>query len=127
MTTTLDVLARERYVSLTTYRKSGVGVSTPVWHAVDGGELFIWTSPDSGKVKRIRNNGTVALSPCDRRGRVAQGAPTVRGTARLLDSADTAEARALLASKYLLVRIAEWSTRILGRPKRSGIAIAVRC
>ena len=127
MTTTLDQFARERYVSLTTYRKSGVGVPTAVWHAVDGGELFIWTSPDSGKVKRIRNNGTVDLSPCDRRGRVADGAPTVRGTARLLNQADTDEARALLASKYFLVRVAEWVTKALRRPKRSGIAIAVRC
>lgn len=98
--TTLDELGRSRYVSLTTYRKDGTGVSTPVWHAVDGGELFIWTNTDSWKVKRIRNNGRAVVTVCDVRGRIAEGAPTAEGTARLLDAAGTDGVRKLIARKY---------------------------
>lgn len=96
----LGELGRARYVSLTTYRKDGTGVATPVWHAVDGGELFIWTNPDTWKVKRIRNNSHVVVTACDLRGRTVPGAATAAGTARLLDKEQTAAVRQLLSRKY---------------------------
>ena len=37
------------YVSLTTFRRTGVPVSTPVWAAPDGDTRVVWTRTDSGK------------------------------------------------------------------------------
>jgi len=64
----------ERFVSLTTFRKSGVPVSTAVWIALDGDDLVVTTPATSGKVKRLRNSPRVELRPCDRMGRVKEGA-----------------------------------------------------
>lgn len=76
---TLEELGRSRYVSLTTYRKDGTPVATPVWAVADGGELYIWTKSDTWKVKRIRNNGRVSVVACDVRGRAEEGATALEG------------------------------------------------
>ncbi|MFF5443936.1 PPOX class F420-dependent oxidoreductase [Streptomyces sp. NPDC012888] len=99
-TATLEELGRGKYVSLTTFRKDGTPVATPVWAVADGGELYVWTRTDSWKVKRIRNDARVALSPCDVRGRVTDGAPVAEGTARLLDDQGLHRVRKLMARKY---------------------------
>jgi uncharacterized protein len=123
--TVLDEIGRSRYVSLTTYRKNGTAVATPVWHVVSGGELLVVSDADAWKVKRIRNNSHVVVTVCDFRGRIAPGAPSAEGTARLLDEAGTASGRKLLADKYLLSR---WGNRLarvlrLRRPPVIGIAV----
>jgi PPOX class probable F420-dependent enzyme len=61
-----------KYLNLETYRRSGTGVRTPVWFAAASGEaaLYVYTTADSGKVKRIRGNGAVRLARCDARGNV---------------------------------------------------------
>lgn len=123
--TVLDELSRSRYVSLTTYRKNGTGVATPVWHAVDGGELFLSTTLDSWKVKRIRNNARVVVAVCGPRGHIAEGAPCAEGTARILDAAGTETVRRLLARKYLTVRLTLMLRRVLGLKQRPAVAIVV--
>jgi hypothetical protein len=60
----------QNYLNLKTFRKSGVGVPTPVWFVEHEGVLYVWTIDGSGKVKRIRNNGSVQVAPCDVRGRL---------------------------------------------------------
>ena len=70
-TPTLTALAHERFVSLTTYRRDGRGVATPVWVARDGDALVVITPEGTGKLKRLRHTSRVTLRPCDRRGRVA--------------------------------------------------------
>ncbi len=97
---TLDELDQGKYVSLTTFRKDGTPVATPVWAVADGGELYVWTRSDSWKVKRIRNNGRVTVSACDVRGRVAERAPVLEGEARLLDEAGLKRVRRLMLRKY---------------------------
>ena len=124
--TVLDEIGRSRYVSLTTYRRDGTAVATPVWHVVDGGELFVVSESDTGKVKRIRRNAAVVVTVCDFRGRTAPGAPSAGGTARLLDETQTQAARTLLARRYLMSRIGNWSARILHLRRRPLIGIAVR-
>lgn len=57
-------LSQHQFINLETFRKSGLGVKTPVWFVQDGDSLFVRTIADSGKVKRIRNNGRVMLAPC---------------------------------------------------------------
>lgn len=99
----LLALADERFVSLTTFRRSGEAVSTPVWIGADGDHLVVYTPAGSGKVKRLRHTARVELRPCDRRGRVADGAPTVAGTATIHDDAAAVErVRVLMAGKYRL-------------------------
>jgi uncharacterized protein len=55
---------KQKYLNLETFRKSGVGVRTPVWFVQDGQELYVRTIADSGKVKRIRNHPQVNIAPC---------------------------------------------------------------
>ncbi|MFI6079705.1 PPOX class F420-dependent oxidoreductase [Streptomyces sp. NPDC051217] len=124
---TLDALGHSRYASLTTYREDGTGVDTPVWHAVDGGELFIWSRSDAWKIKRIRDNSAVVVTACDVRGRIAPGAASAKGTARLLEGDEVARVNKLLARKYtwqfwLVARPAALVRR--GKRVHTGIAIS---
>ncbi|MEV6929929.1 PPOX class F420-dependent oxidoreductase [Dactylosporangium sp. NPDC051485] len=123
----LEDFGRASYVSLTTYRKNGTTVATPVWHAVHDGELFIVSGADAWKVRRIRNDSRVGVTVCNVRGKIAPGAPTATGTARLLDEAGTARAREYIARKYFMSRAGNFFTRVLRlrRPPVIGIAVAV--
>jgi uncharacterized protein len=121
-----DELVRSRYVSLTTFRKDGTPVATPLWHVPHGDELWIVTEAGSGKVKRLRNNPQVRVAPCSLRGTVPPDAPSVTGTARLLDDAGTAQARNLLARRYVMSRAGNWFARLLRlrRPPMIGIVVS---
>ncbi|MEV0425088.1 PPOX class F420-dependent oxidoreductase [Micromonospora sp. NPDC049836] len=99
--TDLDRLAAEKYVLLTTFRKDGRAVPTPVWAVRDGNALAVWTVSDSGKVKRIRRDGRVTVAPCDVRGR-PHGEP-VPGHAAVSDVAGTRRIRGLLKQKYRMI------------------------
>lgn len=120
----LDAVAGGRYVSLTTFRKDGRGVATAVWFVGDGEELLIATPPETGKLKRIRNNGRVAVAPCDMRGRVAEGAPSVEGTATIADDEQTHRIEQLLVRRYPLASVAFWWDK-LRRRKRPTVGIVV--
>ncbi|MFC4376430.1 PPOX class F420-dependent oxidoreductase [Nocardia halotolerans] len=100
MTNRLGELATANYVLLTTFRKDGTPVGTPVWAVSRDDKLYVWTVTDSWKVKRIRRNPEVTLQPCSARG-AAHGA-VVAGTARVLDAAETEQVRAALRRKYWL-------------------------
>lgn len=123
----VDEIARSKYVSLTTYRKDGTAVATPVWHVPNGDELIIITEAGTGKVKRIRNNSRVVVTVCSLRGRIAPGAASAEGQARLLGEVDTQAARVLLARRYLMSRVGNWVTRTLRlkRPALIGIAVTL--
>jgi uncharacterized protein len=125
MMTLADEIVRSRYVSLTTYRKDGTPVTTPVWHVPHGAELWIVTEAGSGKVKRIRNNPQVRVVPCSVRGTVAPDAPSATGTARLLDGDGTAQARELLARRYVMSRAGNWLTRLLRLRRAPVVGIVV--
>lgn len=121
-----DELARSPYVRLVTFRRSGAAVPTPVWAAAEGDALYVWTRDDSGKVKRIRNNGRVTLAPCDVRGRTSPDAPVTEGRARLLDEEGTAKVRRLLARKYgWRFRLVDLSGAVVRRGKRPHVGIAI--
>lgn len=83
---------------MTTFKRNGTGVATPVWVMRDGGHLYVITEADSGKAKRLRNFSRVMVAPCDMRGTVT-GA-SVDATAELLDTAGTERVRKLLDAKY---------------------------
>ena len=63
MSNALELFENQQYLNIETFRKSGVGVKTPVWFARDGDALYIWTQADSGKAKRIRINPDVRIVP----------------------------------------------------------------
>lgn len=119
-------LRRGKYVSVTTFRRDGTPVPTPVWYALGDGELVFWTGAGSGKVKRIRNDPRVVLALCNARGQVPDGAPTWEATARLLDDAGKAAARRLLARKYALVRLGDLARALVRRTARPDqVAVSV--
>lgn len=91
-------LPHSTYVSLTTFRRTGAPVATPVWAAPDGDSLVVWTRADSGKVKRLRHTSRVTVAPCDIRGR-SQG-PAVRGVAGFIAREDWPQALAPLRRAY---------------------------
>jgi PPOX class probable F420-dependent enzyme len=69
MATPFESLTKPRFASLTTWRRNGTAVSTPVWIAVSEKKAYVM-SRGPGKVKRIRNNPAVTIAPCTIRGRV---------------------------------------------------------
>jgi len=99
----------QRYISLTTFRKSGVAVRTPVWFGEEDGKLYAMTRSDSGKYKRLRNNSQVRIAPCTMRGKVTgREYPAV---ARILSEADWPRARKTIERKYWLARLPIWSRK----------------
>jgi uncharacterized protein len=118
-------MAGSKQVSLTTYRKDGTPVSTPVWHVMDGGTMTVVTEVDSGKVKRIRNNSRVEVTACDIRGKVTPGAQPVTGTARLLDETGTERARDLLAGRYVTSRVGNWFAKTLRLKRKPLVGVAI--
>ncbi|GAA3344137.1 PPOX class F420-dependent oxidoreductase [Amorphoplanes nipponensis] len=98
---TLEQLGAEKYVLLTTFRRDGRAVPTPLWVVPDGAGLAFWTPAGTGKVKRIRNGGRVTLAACDMRGNVRGEA--VEAQARIGDAADRRRVGEGLKRKYGLV------------------------
>lgn len=96
----LAALGDEKFLSLTTFRKSGDPVPTAVWVARDGAALVVTTPAGSGKVKRLRNESRVELRPCSRSGKVT-GAGAAAGTAEIISDPGAQQApMAELARKY---------------------------
>jgi len=90
-----------KYISVETFRKTGVGVRTPVWFAADPAvpELFyVYSAPDAGKVKRIRNNPRVRVAPCDIRGNLRGG--WVNAQASIITGPEAEKGQQLLRKKY---------------------------
>jgi PPOX class probable F420-dependent enzyme len=123
----IETLAASKYLSLTTYRKNGDPVATPVWLVRDGDELNVITQKNSGKVKRIRNNSAVLLAPCDARGKIK--GDSVPGQAILLDEQRSASVAQRIKNRYgLLGKILMWRGEREARkdPGKGQIGIAIR-
>lgn len=103
-----DTIRGKKYISLTTFRKNGAGVATPVWFGEEDGKLYVMTISAMGKTKRIRNNPQVLVAPCSIRGKIT--GPEVAARARLLPVEDHTRARKTITRKYFLARITSpWS------------------
>ncbi len=96
-------IRNQRYISLATFRKTGVPVRTPVWFAEENDKLYFMTSSKLGKYKRIRNNPNVTVAPCTMRGRIT--GPEFAATVRILLPHEHQRARRLINAKYWLARI----------------------
>ena len=95
---TLD--SSTKYVALVTFRKSGEPVTTPVWFAPVGEAFGVITDNNVGKVKRIRNNPSVTITPCDMRGNHLEGATTLAARARVVSGDEAKRVRQAIARKY---------------------------
>lgn len=94
-------LAAADFVRLTTFRRTGAPVDTPVWVVADGDDLLVTTMAGTGKVKRVRHTARVELTPCSRRGVVADDAVPTPATATIDPSPATrTRLDAALVAKY---------------------------
>ncbi|MDX2032846.1 MAG: PPOX class F420-dependent oxidoreductase [Blastocatellia bacterium] len=113
--------AGQKYLSLESFRKNGQGVRTPVWFAEENGIFYFYSEAESFKVKRIRNNPTVRIAPCDVRGNVK--GEWVEGTARVLEGDDSRRVHELLNRKYHLLKWIANLTAKVRRHRRAEVAI----
>jgi uncharacterized protein len=119
----VERLSAGKYLLVTTFRKDGSPVSTPLWVVCDGDQLAVWTPTASYKVKRVRANPRVRLAPC-----TFQGHPTgdeVTGTARVLDAAGSKRIRRLIGRRYGIVGRLVVLGSVLRRGQTGTVGIAL--
>lgn len=117
-------LEQSRYVSLATFRRSGVAVATPVWAACDGDSYFVFSAGDAGKIKRLRNARQARMAKCDARGKLLGDWHDAQAQI-LLDDEQIQRALMALRKKYgIQMWIADVAAKVLGRfDKRAYIAL----
>jgi len=113
--------AKEPYVSLATYRKSGAEVRTPVWIAGADNHYYVFSAGDVGKVKRIRANGKASLAACTFRGDIRSD--WLEAQARIAEDAATIErAYTALRAKYgWQMKMTDIFSKISGRYNKRAI------
>jgi PPOX class probable F420-dependent enzyme len=96
--TNLDPFKNQQYLSVETFRKNGEWVKTPVWFVELNQELCIATGPQSGKIKRIRNNPSVQVAPCKMDGTITGEWKTAK--ARFMQGVEIQQMEKLYNKKY---------------------------
>ncbi len=122
----MNELEGHLYLSLATFRKSGVAVETPVWFAESDGKLYVFSAGDAGKIKRLRNSPRARVAACDVRGKLR--GDWIDATATITRDSNTVEAAYVsFREKYgLQIRIADLFSKLSGRyDKREMIEISL--
>jgi PPOX class probable F420-dependent enzyme len=114
MSNELTELKQTKTVLLTTYKRDGTPVGTPVSIAFDGERAFFRTWNKAWKVVRLRNNPDVDVAPATLRGEPT--GPAVHARVRLLDGADARVAARALARRHRLLQ--RWMVPITHRLMR---------
>ena len=116
-------LGDEKYILLTTFKRDGTPVATPVWAApLDGDSFGFWTSSGSGKAKRLAHTDRVLVQPCDARGNVKEGTEPTEATARVVSGDDMAQIRDGITGKYgFMTKVTKLLGKIGGLIKRNPI------
>jgi PPOX class probable F420-dependent enzyme len=127
MTAPTLALGESDFVQLTTFRRTGEGVPTPVWVVPDGDGLAVSTPAGTGKLKRLAHTSRVTVAACSRRGRVADGVVPAEATATTTaDPTEVDRVTALLAEKYgLEFRVMSLVERVITRGRGSREVIHV--
>lgn len=124
-------IADEKYIALTTFRRDGTPVRSPVWIAAldSPGSVGFWTSSGSGKAKRLAHTPRVTLQASDARGRSAQDAPVVEAAAELVSSGPIFnEVQRKIVAKYgFMTKVTKLLGTIGGIVKRNRIPYGDRC
>ncbi len=112
-----ETLAKARYVSFVTFRKSGVAVKTPVWIAPAGEALYVFSESKAGKVKRLRTSARAQLAPCDARGGLPDTVNWIDARAEIIaNPQDEQTALTALRAKYgWQMRLADIGAKLTGR------------
>ena len=118
-------LKNDKYISLTTFRRTGVAVATPVWFVQDGGHLLVRTGATTGKVKRIRNNAQVTVAPCTGMGKVT--GPVWKARATILSAESDRRVSELLGRKHRIMKPIVDAANTLARVVRRRPRAAVAC
>ena len=119
----------KRYLNLETYRKNGKGVRTPVWFAVAPTDrsnapeprIYIYTTADSGKAKRIRNHGVARIATCSAFGRITDSWIDVR--VEIVSGEEAGLGMRLINRKYIPLKQILDLLSLFGRHKRIVLAI----
>ena len=107
------VLEGHKFANLTTFRKNGQEVTTPVWFAQVGDKIYVVTTQTTGKFKRLRNNPSAQIGPSDQRGKPL--GPHIAVIGRILSEAEQGQALAALNAKYgLMKRLIDLILRLRG-------------
>jgi len=118
-----------KYLSITSYKRDGTAVATPVWFVQQDGRLLVETDAATGKVKRVRRNPSVRIAECTATGRLR--GEQVSAVAELLPDSETSRVHELLEHKYRVEALLIKPTRFvqsalhLGRPRTASVILAV--
>ncbi len=115
-------LVGQKYINLTTFRRDGSPVTTPVWFTSEGELLYITTYDGTGKVKRLRANERVEIAASDARGK-ARG-PVLAACGRVVqDTSEATRAEAALRRAYgWQYRLVHLMTNLANRRQTGGAA-----
>jgi hypothetical protein len=114
-TESLNLFEKEKYINLTTFRKNGQAVPTPVWFVQMDEALYVFTGAQTGKAKRIRANGRASVAPCDARGNPRGEFVPLNGSS-ITDPAKFRRAVALYKRKYgFQYRLTNWMNALRKR------------
>jgi PPOX class probable F420-dependent enzyme len=108
-----------KYILVTTFRRDGTAVPTPVWVVpLEGGRLGFWTSSGSGKAKRLAHTSRVSVQPCDARGRVKPGSAPIEATAQLVTGSQLDDISRQVKAKYgVQVTVSKIMGKVIGAVK----------
>ena len=126
----LDALFPGRYLSVTSFKRDGTGVATPVWFVPDGRRLLALTDLHSAKVRRIRRDPHVLIALCRADGKLRSEPIAARVEVQTATS-DLERVQRLLLERYklsyrLVMLIYRLGRRVRGRPSvADGAALAI--
>jgi uncharacterized protein len=126
----LEALFPGRYLSVTSFKRDGTGVATPVWFVSDGSRLFALTDLHSAKIRRIRRNPRVLVAPCRANGKL-RSKPLLARVQVLTATTDLERVQKLLIERYklsyrVIMLIYRLGRRLRGRPSvADGAALAI--
>lgn len=123
----LTQLGDQKFVSLTTFKRNGAAVAAPMWIVGDGEYLWAWTPADAWKVKRIRRDPRVTLTPCGRTGKVPPGQRVFDGNAEVItDPREVARIESMVKRKYgLEFRLVTLIEAIAARGRKPRFALRI--
>ena len=99
----IATVAKARCLALTTFKRDGTAVTTPIWFNVLHGKLVVTTPATAWKVKRVANNPRVTFATCSQRGKVT--GPVFTGTARVLPKDELGPVMVAKKKRYFLARL----------------------
>jgi len=112
-----------RYLSVTSFKRDGSGVATPVWAVSDGSRIYALTDLSSAKVRRIRREPQVLIAPCRVNGKL-RGAPVAARAEVLTQTAELDRVQSLLRNRYRISYPLVMLGYRLGRRLRGETAVA---